>query len=76
MQYRDSGIGRQINRIQDGIVFHTSYTGKDMKSLSAGFSAVRGSGGSNIFLASAQYTDKSGSVKFNKRELSVFDGSD
>ena len=69
----DSGIGRQINRAKMGIVFHTSYTGKDMKSLSAGFGTVRGSGGSNIFLASAQYTDKSGSVKFNKRELSVFD---
>ena len=69
----DSGIGRQIARAKMGIVFHTSYTGKDMKSLSAGFGTVRGSGGSNIFLASAQYTDKSGSVKFNKRELSVFD---
>ena len=69
----DSGIGRQINRAKMGIVFHTSYTGKDMKSLSAGFGTVRGSGGSNIFLASAQYTDKSGSVKFNKGELKVFD---
>lgn len=69
----DSGIGKQIARAKMGIVFHTSYTGKDMKSLSAGFGTVRGSGGSSIFLASAQYTDKSGSVKFNKRELSVFD---
>ena len=69
----DSGIGRQIARAKMGIVFHTSYTGKDMKSLSAGFGTVRGSGGSNIFLASAQYTDKSGSVKFNKGELKVFD---
>tara|TARA_E500000178_G_scaffold337075_1_gene375808 strand:- start:658 stop:1875 length:1218 start_codon:yes stop_codon:yes gene_type:complete len=69
----DSGIGKQIARAKMGIVFHTSYAGKDMKSLSAGFGTVRGSGGSSIFLASAQYTDKSGSVKFNKRELSVFD---
>ena len=69
----DSNIGRQIARLKMGIVFHTSYTGKDMKSLSAGFGTVRGSGGSNIFLASAQYTDKSGSVKFNKSELKVFD---
>lgn len=69
----DSGIGRQIARAKMGIVFHTSYTGKNMSSLSAGFGTVRGSGGSNIFLASAQYTDKSGSVKFNKSELKVFD---
>jgi len=69
----DSDIGRKIARAKMGIVFHTSYTGKDMKSLSAGFGTVRGSGGSNIFLASAQYTDKSGSVMFNKRELNAFD---
>ena len=70
---KDSDIGRKIDRAKMGIVFHTSYTGKDMKSLSAGFGTVRGSGGSSIFLASAQYTDKSGSVMFNKRELTAFD---
>ena len=69
----DSGIGRQIARAKMGIVFHTSYTGKNMSSLSAGFGTVRGSGGSSIFLASAQYTDKSGSVMFNKSELRSFD---
>ena len=69
----DSGIGRQIARAKMGIVFHTSYTGKNMSSLSAGFGTVRGSGGTSIFLASAQYIDKSGSVMFNKRELSAFD---
>ena len=69
----DSAIGRKIARAKIGIVFHTAYTGKDMKSLSAGFGTVKGSGGSNIFLASAQYTDKSGSVMFNKRDLNAFD---
>jgi hypothetical protein len=70
---KDSDIGRKIARAKIGIVFHTAYTGKDMKSLSAGFGTVKGSGGSNIFLASAQYTDKSGSVMFNKRDLNAFD---
>ena len=70
---QDSDIGRKIARAKMGIVFHTAYTGKDMKSLSAGFGTVKGSGGSNIFLASAQYTDKSGSVMFNKRDLNAFD---
>ena len=69
----DSKVGRQIARAKMGIVFHTSYTGKDMKSLSAGFGTIRGSGGSNIFLASAQYNDKSGSVMFNASELKMFD---
>jgi hypothetical protein len=70
----DSGIGRKIARAKLGIVFHTYYTGKDMKSLSAGFGTVSGkSGSSAVFLASAGYTDTSGSSTFTTSELSSFD---
>jgi hypothetical protein len=68
-----SDLARKINRAKMGIVFHTSYQGKDMKSLTAGFGTIKGSGGSNIWLASAGYEDKSGSVTFNKGELAKFD---
>ena len=44
-----------------------------MKSLTAGFGTIKGSGGTNIWLASAGYQDKSGSVTFNKSELAKFD---
>ena len=70
---KDSNLAKQIIRAKMGIVFHTSYSGKDMKSLSAGFGTIKGSGGTNVWLASAGYTDKSGSVTFNKGELSKFD---
>jgi len=33
----NSKLGRKISRARIGIVFHTYYSGKDMKSLSAGF---------------------------------------
>jgi hypothetical protein len=69
----DSDLARKISRAKMGIVFHTSYSGKDMKSLTAGFGTIKGSGGSNIWLASAGYEDKSGSVTFNKGELAKFD---
>ena len=69
----DSDLAKQINRAKMGIVFHTSYSGKDMKSLTAGFGTIKGSGGTNIWLASAGYQDKSGSVTFNKSELAKFD---
>jgi hypothetical protein len=70
----DSSIGRRIIRARLGIVFHTYYTGKDMKSLSAGFGTVSGkSGSSAVFLASAGYTDTSGSSTFTSSELSKFD---
>ena len=70
----DSSIGKRILRARLGIVFHTYYTGKDMKSLSAGFGTVSGkSGSSAVFLAGAGYTDTSGSSTFTSGELARFD---
>ena len=66
-----SGLGRRILKAKMGIVFHTQYTGKTMKSLSASFGTVKGSSSRNIFLASAAY--KSTAVMFSKQELSRFD---
>ena len=69
-----SDIGKRIRRARMGIVFHTSYSGKTMKSLKAGFGTVSGrSGISSVFLADAAYRDVSGSAKLTKSELSTFD---
>ena len=68
----DSSIGKKIARAKMGIVFHTMYTGKDMKSLSASFGNVRGSGNSRVWVASASYKDDSGSITFTKAELNTF----
>jgi hypothetical protein len=57
-----------------GIVFHTSYSGKTLSSMTAGFGTVRSKSGiSSVFLADAAYKDVSGSAKFTKSELSSFD---
>ena len=69
----DSSIGKKIARAKMGIVFHTMYTGRDMKSLSASFGNVSGSGNSRVFVASAAYKDDSGSITFTKSELTKFD---
>ena len=70
-----SALGRKISRARLGIVFHTYYTGKTMSSLTAGFGTVSGKTGSTaVYLASAGYTDTSGSSTFTSRELSKFDG--
>ena len=69
----DSSIGKKIARAKMGIVFHTMYTGRDMKSLSASFGNVSGSGNSRVFVASAAYKDDSGSITFTKGELAKFD---
>ena len=67
-----SDLGRRIMKAKMGIVFHTQYSGKNMKSLSASFGTVRGSSNRNIFLASAEY--KETAVMFSKSELSRVDG--
>mgnify|MGYP006103575195 CR=1 FL=1 len=67
----DSSIGKKISRARMGIVFHTKYSGKTLDSMTAGFGAVRGSA-TNVFLASAAYSDVSGSAKLTKSELATF----
>ena len=70
-----SKLGRQIMRARIGIVFHTFYTGKTMSSLTAGFGTISGKAGSTaVYLASAGYTDTSGSSTFTSGELARFDG--
>ena len=60
----NSSIGRRITRARMGIVFHTSYSGRTMKDLKAGFGTVSGrSGIASVFLADADYNDVSGSAK-------------
>ena len=66
-----SDIGKRILKAKMGIVFHTQYNGKDMKSLSASFGTVTGSSNRNIFLASASYRETG--VMMNKSDLSKFD---
>jgi len=69
-----SALGRRISRARLGIVFHTYYTGKTMSSLTAGFGTVSGKTGSTaVYLASAGYTDTSGSSTFTSGELARFD---
>ena len=68
----NSNVGKKIARAKMGIVFHTMYTGRDMKSLSASFGNVRGAGNSRVWVASASYKDDSGSITFTKTELNTF----
>mgnify|MGYP003129726584 CR=1 FL=1 len=69
----DSKLGKQISRASMGIVFHTSYTGNKMSDLSANFGySLTGSTG-RVFMASAKFTDTSGSSNFNVNELATFD---
>jgi len=70
----NSVIGQRIARARLGIVFHTVYTGKDMKHLAASFGSLSGfPKSSSIFITDATYKDTSGSITFNKSEMATFD---
>jgi hypothetical protein len=70
-----SDIGKRIARARLGIVFHTSYSGSKMDSLSASFgSLTRIPKVSSIFVTDATYKDTSGSATFNRGEMAQFEG--
>jgi len=70
----NSTLGRKIGRARLGIVFHTFYSGKNMKSLTASFGSMRGfSNSSSVFVTDATYKDASGSATFNTSEVATFD---
>jgi len=70
----NSTLGKKIGRARLGIVFHTFYSGKNMKSLTASFGSMRGfSNSSSVFVTDATYKDASGSATFNTSEVATFD---
>lgn len=70
----NSSLGKRISRARMGIVFHTLYTGKDIKSLSASFGSIAGLPKlSSVFVTDATYPDVSGSATFNTSDVDMFD---
>jgi len=73
---KDSDLGRAINAAKIGVVWHTTYSGKDLPSMTASF-GVNISGlkkTSSVWMDDATYKDVSGSAKFTSSELKVFNG--
>jgi len=73
---KDSDLGRAINAAKIGVVWHTTYSGKDLPSMTASF-GVNISGlkkTSSVWMDDATYKDVSGSAKFTSSELKTFNG--
>ena len=69
-------LGKQIARAKIGVVWHTTYTGKSIKSMSASFGkgiAKRFKKSATIWMDDASYRDISGKATFSKKESSDFD---
>tara|TARA_B110000046_G_scaffold185782_1_gene229282 strand:- start:863 stop:2119 length:1257 start_codon:yes stop_codon:yes gene_type:complete len=73
---RSSKLGKTISAAKIGVVWHTTYKGKDLQSMSASFGANI-SGMKNIpsvWMDDATYKDVSGSAKFTESETTALNG--
>ena len=70
---KDSAMGKDISKSNMGIVFHTSYTGKKMQDLQANFGYSQSGTSGKVFMASAKFSDTTGSSNFTDSELKTFD---
>jgi hypothetical protein len=66
----DSDLGKTMNKSKIGIVFHTTYEGKELQSMKAKFGAdiSKLNKTSSVWLDDATYKDVSGTATFNAKE--------
>jgi len=66
----DSDFAKIINKAKIGVVWHTTYTGKDLPSMKASFGAdiKKLTNTSSVWMDDATYKDVSGNATFNKSE--------
>ena len=72
-----SDIGKQIDNAKVGIIFHTTYQGETLESMTASAGANTETFGqsSDVFFDNATYKDVSGSAKFTADETTKFRNS-
>ena len=66
----DSDFAKTINKAKVGVVWHTTYSGKDLPSMKASFGADinKLTKTSSVWMDDASYKDVSGNATFNKSE--------
>lgn len=68
---KNSAIGERISAAKMGIVFHTTYTGRTLDTMSASFGAnVRGD--NDVFVASAEFSNASGEASMSVSEKGTY----
>ena len=72
----NTDLARRITRAKLGIIFHTTYTGRKMADLKAGFgvNVKRFAKTPSVFFDDASYKDSSGVATFTTAESAQYDG--
>ena len=69
---KDSEIGQRINEAKFGIVFHTSYSGRSLDTMSASFGGINIQGNSNVFVTSSDFKNASGEANMTTAEKTTY----
>ena len=69
---KDSDIGQRIEEAKLGIVFHTSYSGRSLDTMTASFGNIGVQGNANVFVTSSDFKNASGEANMTSAEKTTY----
>ena len=69
---KDSDIGKKIQEAKLGIVFHTSYSGRSLDTMSASFGNIGVQGNADVFVTSSDFKNASGEANMSSQEKNTY----
>ena len=69
---KDTDIGQKIEDAKLGIVFHTSYSGRSLDTMSASFGNIGVQGNTDVFVTSSDFKNASGEANMTSAEKTTY----
>ena len=69
---KDTDIGQKIQEAKLGIVFHTSYSGRSLDTLTASFGNIGVQGNTDVFVTSSDFKNASGEANMTPAEKTTY----
>ena len=69
---KDTDIGQKIQEAKLGIVFHTSYSGRSLDTMTASFGNIGVQGNTDVFVTSSDFKNASGEAKMTSAEKTTY----
>ena len=69
---KDSDIGQKIEEAKFGIVFHTSYSGRSLDTMTASFGNIGVQGNTDVFVTSSDFKNASGEANMTAAEKTTY----
>ena len=69
---KDTDIGQKISESKLGIVFHTSYSGRSLDTLTASFGNIGIQGNTDVFVTSSDFKNASGEANMTSAEKTTY----